>query len=157
MEQPQYHMFHRERFEVEYAPLYRDRYGMGTTIWSPLAGGLLTGKYNQGMPDGTRATMEEMKNFKDRYESDAALANIEKVKQLAPVAADLGCSLAQLALAWCLKNPNVSTTIMGASKVGQLEDNLGALAVVEKLDDDVMAGIEEILDNRPELARDWRS
>ncbi len=155
MEQPQYNMFWRDRFEVEYAPLY-ERYGLGTTIWSPLAGGLLTGKYNDGMPDGTRATMPEMEPFKERFVSDRASRNIEKVRQLVPIAEELEYSLAQLALAWCLENEHVSTVIMGASRVEQLDDNFGALEVAARLDDDVMERIEEVLDNRPAGAPDFR-
>ena len=148
MEQPQYHMFHRTRFEVEYAPLYRN-FGMGTTIWSPLGGGLLTGKYNDGMPEGTRATLAGMEFLLDRYQGEAAQSNVEKVRSLTPLAQELGGTMAQLALAWCLKNPHVSTAITGASRAEQLRENLGALELVEKLDDGAMERIEEILDNRP--------
>jgi len=102
MEQPQYNMFHRERVEKEYAPLYAEM-GLGTTIWSPLASGLLTGKYSAGIPEGTRATLPGYEWLRQRFESEEAKRDIEKVKQLMPIADELGCSMAQLALAWCLK------------------------------------------------------
>jgi voltage-dependent potassium channel beta subunit len=155
MEQPQYHMFHRDRFEREYAPLY-ERTGLGTTIWSPLAGGLLTGKYRDGIPEGSRSTLEGFGWLHDRYGSEAAQQNIEKVERLRPVAEELGATLPQLAIAWCLKNPHVTTAILGASRPQQLEENLGALDVAERLTDEVMERIEEILDNRPEPEPDWR-
>ena len=115
MEQPQYNMFHRERVEVEYARLYKE-IGLGTTIWSPLASGLLTGKYNQGIPEGTRVTLKDYGWLREIFESEETNLRLEKVKQLLPIAEELGCSLAQLALAWCLHNPNVSTVITGASR-----------------------------------------
>ncbi len=155
MEQPQYHMFHRQRVEVEYANLYRD-IGLGTTIWSPLASGLLTGKYNQGMPDGTRVSMEGYEWLRESFEGEEAQQQIKKVAQLIPIANELGCSMAQLALAWCLKNPNVSTVITGASRVEQVTENMAALEVVDKLSDDVMERIEAILDNKPEPEEDFR-
>lgn len=155
MEQPEYNMFHRERVEKEYARLYSE-FGLGTTIWSPLASGLLTGKYNQGIPDGTRVNLKEYEWLRKYFESEEAKANIEKVKQLMPVAADLGCSMAQLALAWCLNNPNVSTVITGASRREQVVENMKALEVVEKLNSEVMERIEGILDNKPEPEDDFR-
>ncbi len=155
MEQPQYHMFHRERFEVEYARLF-EQVKMGTTIWSPLASGLLTGKYNQGMPEGTRATLEGYEWLKSRFEDEEALANIAKVGKLMNIADEISCSMAQLALAWTLKNPNVSTTITGASRVEQVVENMKAIDVVEKLTPDVMVRIEEILDNKPKPEIDFR-
>lgn len=155
MEQPQYHMFHRQRVEVEYANLYRD-IGLGTTIWSPLASGLLTGKYNQGMPDGTRFSLEGYEWLRERFEEEEVQQQIKKVAQLIPIANELGCSMAQLALAWCLKNPNVSTVITGASRVEQVTENMAALEVVDKLTDDVMESIESILDNKPEPEEDFR-
>jgi voltage-dependent potassium channel beta subunit len=155
MEQPQYHMFHRERFEAEYDHLYKE-FGMGTTIWSPLASGLLTGKYNAGMPAGTRATLEGYEWLKARFEDEAAVANIAKVGKLMDIADEIGCSMAQLALAWTLKNPNVSTTITGASRPEQVVENMKAIDYVEKLTPDVMARIEEILDNKPKFPTDFR-
>jgi voltage-dependent potassium channel beta subunit len=148
MEQPQYHMFHRERVEKEYARLYRE-IGLGTTIWSPLASGLLTGKYNQGMIDGTRATLPGYEWLKKRLEDAEAQHRIEKVKQLMPIANDLGCSMAQMALAWCLKNPHVSTVITGASKAPQVAENMKALDVLPKLTNEVMERIEAVLGNKP--------
>ena len=155
MEQPQYHMFHRQRFEVEYAPLYKE-IGLGTTIWSPLASGLLTGKYNQGMPGGTRSSLEGYEFLRNRFEGDEADKNIQKVGAMMLIAEELGCSMAQLALAWTLKNPNVSTTITGASKVEQVVDNMKAIDVVAKLTPEVMERIEAILDNKPKPPTDWR-
>jgi voltage-dependent potassium channel beta subunit len=149
MEQPQYNMFHRYRFEVEYGRLY-DTIGLGTTIWSPLASGLLTGKYNQGIPDDSRMNLEGYEWLRKMMESEEGQKRLQSVKDLVPIAEDLGTNMARLALAWCLKNPNVSTVIMGASKVSQLEDNLQALDLVEQLTDDVMEKIEAVLDNKPE-------
>jgi aryl-alcohol dehydrogenase-like predicted oxidoreductase len=140
MEQPQYNLFHRERVEQEYARLYHDL-GIGTTIWSPLASGLLTGKYNAGIPPDSRGTIKGYEWIAERLTEPAKIA---KVKLLAPVAADLDCTLAQLALAWCLKNPNVSTVITGASRPAQVVENMRALDVVAKLDDTVMARIDLI-------------
>jgi voltage-dependent potassium channel beta subunit len=155
MEQPEYNMFHRQRVEKEYARLYTE-FGLGTTIWSPLASGLLTGKYNQGIPEGTRVNLKDYEWLRKYFESEEAKANLEKVKQLTPVAADLGCSMAQLAIAWCLKNPHVSTVITGASRSEQVVENMKALEVVEKLSSEVMGRIEEILNNKPEPDSDWR-
>jgi len=155
MEQPQYNLFHRDRVEREYAPLY-ERFGLGATIWSPLAGGLLTGKYNDGIPGGSRSTLEGYEWLRTRYESDDAQRNIEKVRRLAAVAADLGCSMAQLALAWCLANPRVSTVITGASRLEQVQENMAAMEVAERLTPEVLERIEKIVDNRPEAESDWR-
>ena len=146
MEQPQYNMFDRERMEKELVPVFRDL-GYGTTIWSPLASGLLSGKYNSGIPEGSRASLQ---GFDWLRESVITPERIEKVKQLAPLASDLGCTLAQMAIAWCLKNPNVSTVITGASRPEQVHENVKALDVVPKLTDDVMARIDEILGNKPQ-------
>ena len=155
MEQPEYNMFHRERVEAEYARLYAD-IGLGTTIWSPLASGLLTGKYNEGIPQGTRANLKGYEWLREEFESEENKKNIQKVRQMTPLAQELGCSMAQLALAWCLKNPNVSTVITGASKASQVKENMAALDVVAKLTDDVMEKIETILENKPEGERDYR-
>ena len=144
MEQPQYNMFHRERVEKEFAPLY-DEFGVGLTVWSPLASGLLTGKYNEGSPDGTRSSLKNYEWMRDRFEGAEAKRRISKVRKLAAVAADLGTTLPQLALAWCLKNPHVSTVITGASKPVQLQENMKAGEVVNRLGDDVMSRIEQIL------------
>ncbi len=139
MEQPQYNLFHRERVEKEYARLYAD-IGLGTTIWSPLASGLLTGKYNDGIPADSRAALKGYEWVGERARDAAKIA---KVRKLAPIAEELGCSLAQLALAWCLANPNVSTVITGASRPAQVRENMGALAVLDKLDAATLARIDE--------------
>ena len=140
MEQPQYHLFHRKRVEQEYARLYED-IGLGLTTWSPLASGLLTGKYRGGIPADSRGAMKNMeflhKGLLDEQKNAA-------VAQLEPIAKDLGASVAQLAIAWAAKNPRVSTVITGASKIAQLNDNLGALAVVDRLTPELMKKIDEI-------------
>jgi voltage-dependent potassium channel beta subunit len=155
MEQPEYNMFHRERVEKEYANLYSD-IGLGTTIWSPLAGGMLTGKYNRGIPEGSRATVEGYEWLREQYIDEGAQRRIKKVEQMIPIAHDLECSMAQLALAWCLKNPNISTVITGASRPEQVTENMKALEVSKKLTDDVMEQLESILDNKPQEEKDWR-
>lgn len=145
MEQPQYNMLVRDRFEKEYAALYRDL-GYGTTIWSPLASGILTGKYNDGIPEDSRANLKGYEWLRDALITPE---RIEKVRQLKPIADELGCTQAQMALAWCLKNPNVSTVITGASRPGQVRENMKALDVVPLLTDEVMERIEAVLQNRP--------
>ena len=140
VEQPEYHLFHRQRVEQEYARLYEDT-GLGLTTWSPLASGLLTGKYAGGVPDGSRGAMESMAFLRDGLTNPAKNA---AVKQLEPIAAELGGSVAQLALAWVAKNPRVSSVITGASKLSQLQSNLGALALVEKLTPEVLARIDAL-------------
>lgn len=155
MEQPQYNMFHRERFEKEYADLY-DEIGLGTTIWSPLASGLLTGKYNNGIPEDARANMKGYEWIKDRIQSPEGRAKIEKVQQLAKVAENLNMSIAQLALAWCLTNPDVSTVITGASKVSQVEQNMQTIDMVDRLTPEILDQIETILDNKPAPPNDLR-
>jgi voltage-dependent potassium channel beta subunit len=149
MEQPQYNMFHRQRFEVEYGRLY-EAIGLGTTIWSPLASGLLTGKYNDRVPDDTRLTLPGYEWLRELFESNEWQERLQKVRSLTGIAEKLGTNMARLAIAWCLKNPNVSTVITGASRVEQVFDNIQALEVVDLLTDDVMADIEEVLDNKPE-------
>ena len=155
MEQPQYHMFHRERVEKEYTRLYTE-IGLGTTIWSPLASGLLTGKYNDGIPDGTRVTLDGYEWLRKDFEGEGIKADIAKVRQLTLIADEIGCSMAQLALAWCLKNPNVSAVITGASRVEQVIENMKALDFQDDLTEDVMARIETILDNKPRQDTDFR-
>lgn len=150
MEQPQYNMFHRQRFEVEYARLYQE-IGLGTTIWSPLASGVLTGKYNDAMPADARAALPGYAWLREMLESPRGQRNIAWARQLTPLAAELGVSLAQMALAWCLKNPHVSTVITGASRPQQVHENMRALDVVPLLTDEVMGRIEAILHNRPEM------
>jgi voltage-dependent potassium channel beta subunit len=144
MEQPQYNLLHRERVEQEYARLYRD-IGLGTTVWSPLASGLLSGKYNAGVPADSRATVKGYEWLAERLTDPAKLA---VARRLAPIAADLGCTMAQMALAWCLKNPHVSTVITGASRPAQVTENMKALDVVGKLTSDVLARIDAVLAGR---------
>jgi len=148
MEQPEYNMFERKRVEVEFAPLY-DQIGLGTTTWSPLASGLLTGKYSGKIPKGSRMTVVGYEWLKEDHESDEGRVKQEKVKKLAVIAAELGTSMPCLAIAWCLKNPHVSSVLTGASKRSQLQENLKALEVVEALNGEVMERIEAILDNKP--------
>ena len=147
MEQPQYNMLHRKFMERDYIPLF-ETFGMGTTIWSPLASGLLTGKYLDDKQD-EKTRMDMMQWLKDRALGDKA--NVEKVKKLNSLAKEIGISLTHLALCWCLKNKNVSTVILGASKVSQLEENLKCTDSLPKLTDEVMTKIEEILQNKPQI------
>ncbi len=140
VEQPQYNLFARRRVEQEYARLYDD-IGLGLTTWSPLASGLLTGKYRSGVPEGSRGTLENTAWMRDALVDPAKNA---AVARLEPIAAELGCTLAQLAIAWAAKNPRVSTVITGASRVEQLHANLGALAVVDRLTPEVMQAIEAV-------------
>lgn len=144
MEQPQYNLLVRERFEKEYARLYTE-IGLGTTIWSPLASGVLTGKYNEGIPEGSRLSLPGYEWLKNRFFSEEGKRMIEKAKKLTTLSEDLGTSLNKLAIAWCLKNPHVSTVILGASRVEQLIDNLKAMEVVPMLTGEVMQQIEGIL------------
>ncbi len=141
MEQPQYNLLHRRRVEREYRRLYED-IGLGTTIWSPLASGLLTGKYLDGIPEDSRASLSGYDWLEDRLTDEEAN---DKVRRLQPIAEDLGCTLAQLSLAWCAANPNVSTVITGASRVEQVRENMGAVDVLEDLDDAVMRRIDEVM------------
>ena len=150
MEQPQYHMFERHKMEKEFLPVFRDL-GYGTTTWSPLASGLLSGKYNNGIPENSRAALSGY-DWLQKYVLTPE--RIAKVKQLVPVASELGCTLAQLAIAWCLQNPYVSTVITGASRPEQVTENMKALDVVPKLTPDVMKHIDEILGNKPQIEED---
>ena len=140
MEQPQYSLFRRERFEKEYARVFKD-YGYGSTTWSPLASGLLTGKYNNGIPKDSRGALKGYDWLK-RYLTDPD--NLAKVRAVETIAKDLNCSVAQLSIAWLLKNPNVSTVITGASRVEQVRENMKAEEVVTRLTPEVMGRIEEI-------------
>lgn len=150
-EQPQYNMFHRNRVEVEYHPLYAEPYSMGTTIWSPLASGVLTGKYNDSIPAGSRMTQKGYEWLTGLLEQHRANGTIDKVRQLSAYAQEhLQCSMTQLALAWCVKNKNVSTVLLGATHPDQLSENLDALSVVERLSETHLAEIESILANKPE-------
>lgn len=145
MEQPQYNMFHRDKVEVEFNQIYKT-VGLGTTIWSPLASGVLTGKYLDKFPEGTRLGMEGLEWLKDLSLTEERL---EKVRQLSKIANDLGTSMPKLAIAWCLANPNVSTVILGGSKVNHLEENIDALELVPQLTEEVLNRIEDVLDNKP--------
>ena len=146
MEQPQYNLFHRERVEKELRPLY-DEEGLGTTIWSPLASGILTGKYSGGkIPEGSRFAVEAYSWLKEQhFDSDKGRERIQKADLLAEVAGDLGCSLAQLAIAWTIREPWISTAITGASRPEQILENVKALDVVAKLDESVIQRIDDIL------------
>jgi voltage-dependent potassium channel beta subunit len=140
MEQPQYNLFHRSRVEQEYAPLYEE-FGLGLTTWSPLASGLLTGKYANGIPKESRATV---KGYAWLSEAVSDKAKLAAVTQLKPIADELGCTVAQLAIAWCLKNSRVSSVITGASKVSQVTENLKAIEIAPEIDEAVKARIEKI-------------
>lgn len=171
-EQPQYNMLHRTRFEVEYEPLYV-QFRMGTTIWSPLASGLLSGKYSEGVvPEGSRLSMtdggdgEWIQHLKRQFESGEGFNGLDfkradpmdvfrTIDTLKPLATRLGCSLSQLALAWTLKNPHVSTAICGASRPEQMEQNLKALEIVPKLTPEVMHEVDELLKNKPAAKQNW--
>eukprot|EP01118_Nematostelium_gracile_P003676 TRINITY_DN1424_c0_g1_i1.p1 TRINITY_DN1424_c0_g1~~TRINITY_DN1424_c0_g1_i1.p1 ORF type:complete len:353 (-),score=123.81 TRINITY_DN1424_c0_g1_i1:54-1112(-) len=166
MEQPQYSMLHRTRFEKEYVRLYKD-YGLGTTIWSPLACGLLTGKYSgKEFPEDTRLGLSgNNKWLRDQLLSGKGMNGLEEknldriyevVDGLKPIAAKLNCTLAQLALAWCIKNENVSTVITGASRPSQVVENFKSLEVVPKLTKEVMEEIEKVLNNKPQLPNENR-
>lgn len=147
MEQPQYNLFERDKMENEFLQLFKT-VGMGTTIWSPLASGLLTGKYNDGIPKGSRFALEGFDWLKERWVMDE---KIKKVKKLSDLAARLGITTAALSIAWCIRNPNVSTAILGATKKAQLLDNLKALKAMEQLTPEVMDKIETILKTKPKL------
>jgi voltage-dependent potassium channel beta subunit len=148
MEQPQYNMLHRERVEKEYLPLYRE-IGLGTTTWSPLLSGLLSGKYNKGIPSGSRASLEGYGWLK---ETVLTPENITKVQGLEPIARELGCTMAQLALAWARRSENVSTVITGATRPEQVEENIKSLDFVSALTDDVLERIDGTLGNKPDLS-----
>jgi voltage-dependent potassium channel beta subunit len=145
MEQPQYNLFERDKIEKEFAEIYKT-VGLGTTIWSPLASGLLTGKYNDGIPKNSRFALEGFDWLKERWVMDE---KVKKVKKLSEFAAKMNVTTAALSIAWCIKNPNVSTAILGATKKAQLLDNLKALDVLEKLTPDVMEKIEGIMKTKP--------
>ena len=147
MEQPQYNLFEREKMEKEYRDIFT-QVGMGTTIWSPLASGLLSGKYNDGIPKGSRFALEGFDWLKDRWVADE---KIKKVKKMADLATKLGVSTASLSIAWCIKNPNVSTAILGATKKQQLIENLKAIEVEKLFDQELMDKIETIMKNKPVL------
>ncbi len=147
MEQPQYNLFERTKVESDYSEIYKN-VGLGTTIWSPLSMGLLTGKYNNGVPKNSRFAIEDMAWLKEKVLQED---KIKKVKKLGELAKKLDVSLAALSIAWCIKNPNVTTAILGATKKIQLTENLKALDVLPLLTDDIMEKIEKIVNNKPEL------
>jgi len=150
MEQPQYNMLHRDRVEREYRRLYSE-IGLGTTIWSPLASGVLTGKYHDGIPADSRMQLPNYGWLRARLETDEGRDGIRRARGLEPIARELDMKPAQLAIAWCLKNPDVSTVILGASRVEQIHENLRSLDLVDRLTPEVMERIESVLDNKPVL------
>lgn len=147
MEQPQYNLFERNKMENEFLMIFRT-VGMGTTTWSPLASGLLSGKYNDGIPGGSRFGLTGFDWLKDRWMKDEML---DKVKGLAALAGELGISMAELSIAWCIKNPDVTTAILGATSKEQLLQNLKSQDAVAKLDADVMQQIDDIVKTKPIL------
>lgn len=147
MEQPQYNMFERDKMENEFLEIFKN-VGLGTTIWSPLASGMLTGKYNDGIPKGSRFALEGFDWLKDRWVMDE---KVKKVKKLSELATKMGVSTASLSIAWCIKNKNVSTAILGATKKTQLFDNLKALDVAAMLTPDLLDKIESIMKTKPKL------
>lgn len=155
MEQPEYNMFARQRVEREYGRLYRE-VGLGTTVFSPLASGILTGKYSQGIPKGTRVGLKGYEWLREEVESEEGREKIRKAEALLPIAEELNCTLPQLALAWCLKNPHVSTVITGASRPEQVVENMQSLEVVSRLKEDILERIEAVLNNKPEPEEDYR-
>lgn len=147
MEQPEYNLFNREKLEKDYLEVFKN-VGLGTTIWSPLASGLLTGKYNNGIPEGTRLSIPGFEWLKDKTFVEEKL---NRVRNYQTIADELGCNMAALSIAWCIKNPNVSTAILGATKKEQLIENLKALDVVPKLTDEIMQKIDDVFGTKPVL------
>ena len=149
MEQPEYNLFNRKKLELDYLPLFRD-YGLGTTIFCPLANGVLTGKYNQGIPDESRMSLPGYEWLRVRLESEVGRQSLEKTARLQALAEEAGMPLHHLALLWCLENPDVSSVILGASRISQLEDNLGVLERSGQMTQELLNQIEQIVDNKPE-------
>ena len=149
MEQPQYNLFERERVEKDYIPIY-DTVGLGTTIWSPLAAGFLSGKYNDGIPKDSRFALEGFSWLSARWMLDD---KIKRVKKLSLLADKLGVTTASLAIAWCIRNPHVTTAILGATKKKQLLENLKSIEVVERLTPEIMENIEKIMQTKPAVIR----
>lgn len=149
MEQPEYNLFNRSKVEKDYLPLY-ESYGMGTTIWSPLASGILTGKYSHGIPKDSRMALPDMNWLRERLEDVEGQKKIKVAQELERYAKELGMTLTSLSLAWCAHNPHVSTVILGASKPEQLRENFKALEALDKFTPEVMARIDEIAGNKPE-------
>lgn len=152
MEQPQYNLFERAKVEGDYMPLY-DTFGLGTTIWSPLASGILTGKYNGAIPNDSRMTLPGYEWLRDTLATPEGQDRLAKVTALSKLAAEAGMPVNHLALLWCLANPRVSTVILGASRTSQLTDNLGALANRDKMSPDLLEAIESVMQNKPEEAK----
>jgi voltage-dependent potassium channel beta subunit len=150
MEQPVYNLLQRDKVEIEYAPLY-SKVGLGLTTWSPLASGLLSGKYARGIPSGSRGSLENMRWFR---ESVLTPNNLETVKQLEPVAKEIGCSMAQLSIAWCLRNTNVSTVITGATTSQQVKQNMESTEFVDRIDSGALRSIGQVLEGKPQLESD---
>jgi aryl-alcohol dehydrogenase-like predicted oxidoreductase len=146
MEQPEYNLFNHRKIEKDYLPLYK-QYGLGTTTWSPLASGLLTGKYNHGFPSNSRVFVKGYEWIKEKFESEETIQKIGKVKELQPIAESLNISLTQLSLGYCIKNPNVSTVILGATKKEQLKENLSTLQILDKITEKTLMEIKIIMDN----------
>ena len=155
MEQPEYNMFNRQKVEMDYLPLYEE-FGLGTTIWSPLASGILTNKYAVGIPEGSRLSLKENEWLKKRLETSEGREKLRKASELQNIALELDMTLAQLSLAWCLKNPHVSTVITGATNASQIDENMQSLSMIDRLSPDVMRKIENILMNAPRGPQDWR-
>jgi len=155
MEQPEYNMFKRQRVEEEYKSLY-SKIGLGTTTFSPLASGFLTGKYNNGIPENSRLNLENYGWLRNILNSEEGKNRIDKVKKLTGIANSLGITMAQLAIAWCLLNKNVSSVITGASKPEQVESNLKSIDFVNLLTPEIVEQIEVILDNKPAAEHNWR-
>ena len=147
MEQPEYNMFNRTKVELDYLPIYR-RFGLGTTIWSPLASGLLTGKYIDQVPKGSRLDQEGLTGFRERTLGDED--KMAKVVKLHALAQERELSLTQLSIAWCLKNPHVSTVILGASNLKQLQENIQSLEILPRLTHELMEAIDDVLGNKPQ-------
>jgi len=143
MEQPEYNLFNRKNVEVDLKPVI-DKYGLGTTIWSPLCSGMLTGKYQDGIPSGSRFDLPGYEWLKARYNSDVGKKRIEQVSKLKEIISDLGCTIAQASIAWCIKNPDVSTVILGATTIAQLQENLASLRFVDSIDDEIIKQIHHI-------------
>jgi voltage-dependent potassium channel beta subunit len=152
MEQPQYNVFERQKVESDYLPLY-DLIGLGTTIWSPLASGILTGKYNKSTPNDSRMNLPGYEWLKEKWSSDTGRAQLAQVAELTELADGIGISMTHLALLWCLSNRHVSTVILGASRLSQLKDNLAALEHKDKVTPDVLARIDAIVGNKPAAAQ----
>jgi aryl-alcohol dehydrogenase-like predicted oxidoreductase len=145
VEQTQYNLFERQKIEVDYYTIFKN-IGMGTTIWSPLASGLLTGKYNDGIPEGSRLALEGFEWLKDRTLSNERIGHVRELDKLAK---ELGTSLATLSIAWCIRNPNITTAILGATREEQLKENLKAIDILPKLTTEIMEQIDVIMGTKP--------